>query len=728
MDLHELLQYARAGFAGGVFVIFLLEVLLFTIRRRAVHAVGAAMLFCASAVLVARVVIYGDAPVEVSRTATRVVWTSLFLIGGLIGFGLRLAVGKPIGRLTYVVGGFAAIAALLVWPDGPIIGAGHGTIEEWTGNVVMVVELSPTFPLFVLPFVTLLLLDLFLFGRSAKFPEVHQTWYAVLFSSVLLVAGAMNEVAQIVGLYQSTGTVEFALALGVLSLLFVFAGYTSQAYDALERDVELSNSALANTVESLRGLISGLPDLVLVMRSDEVEPYNARAKAALGEGPFQLSDLGANDEVVGALERLFSSATTEATFERLEIKTTAGVEQIDLVVVSAEIDGERVVIANGRTSHERDELERQLRLADRLSSLGTMAAGVAHEINNPIAYIAANLEFCVAELEGDDARVEELEAIQSAIGGTHRIARIVKDLGTFARYESAGSDSPGEVKHALDIALGIARSTLRHSVTINNEVPDGLPLVTCDTGQLSQVLLNFLINAADAMPEGRDASDNCVTVSASRADGVVSVAVIDNGLGMEPDEVEKAFDPFFTTKDVGEGTGLGLSICHTIIERAGGTVRIESEPERGTTITFEIPISRTPVVQITEEVAAAPEGLSLLLIDDDPMVVRSTQRLLGLTYAVVTATSGSAAIEAMKGQDFDAVICDVMMPDMNGLELYDWVTEHKPMLAGRFVYFTGGAIGGSVQEALQTASIPVISKPLNRRQLDEVLVRLKAAS
>jgi CheY-like chemotaxis protein len=225
------------------------------------------------------------------------------------------------------------------------------------------------------------------------------------------------------------------------------------------------------------------------------------------------------------------------------------------------------------------------------------------------------------------------------------------------------------------------------------------------------------------MPEGRNAAENEVTVTAERAGDDVVVFVRDNGVGMTPAQLEKVFDPFFTTKDVGRGTGLGLSICHTIVERSGGSISAESQPGEGTTFEIRLPIARLATLDAESSAVEASENVRLLLIDDDTRVLEATRRLLSLTYDVETASSVSEAKERVLNASFDAVICDVMMPDTNGIEFHAWLRENQPDLAERFAFYTGGAIGPSIQNGLSDADVPVIGKPLERRALDKVLSR-----
>ena len=237
-------------------------------------------------------------------------------------------------------------------------------------------------------------------------------------------------------------------------------------------------------------------------------------------------------------------------------------------------------------------MQQQLALNDRLIALGTLAAGVAHEINNPLSYAHHNLAFLQRELgalrgAGAAAPVpgpEVLEEWREAVGdlreGMTRIQRIVEDLRVFGRVEHSEEPEPLDVNVALERALKLTHHTLESRALVERAVGAGLPRVRGVEGRLTQVFVNLLVNAAQALPAG-PRGQNRVRVASRRVGDWVEVAVRDNGPGIPEDVRRHIFEPFFTTKAVGQGSGLGLSISHGIVTRLGGRLEVESEPGRG---------------------------------------------------------------------------------------------------------------------------------------------------
>lgn len=260
-----------------------------------------------------------------------------------------------------------------------------------------------------------------------------------------------------------------------------------------------------------------------------------------------------------------------------------------------------------RDASEQRTAQAQIALADRLTSLGVLAAGVAHEINNPLTYVLGNATLAGHDLArlreslapyraSNDAilaglpdRIQDIEADLSEIQhGAERISRIVADLRVFARPEDSGE--PGDVMHALGWALRVSESQLIRRARLIKAL-NPVPRVRGSDGRLGQVFLNLLINAAQAIDEG-EPERNIITVSTGRDErGWVAVSVQDTGAGMHPEVAKRVFEPFFTTKPVGVGTGLGLSICHGIVQAMGGEMAVESTPQFGSTFHVFLPIA-----------------------------------------------------------------------------------------------------------------------------------------
>jgi signal transduction histidine kinase len=228
-----------------------------------------------------------------------------------------------------------------------------------------------------------------------------------------------------------------------------------------------------------------------------------------------------------------------------------------------------------------------------MASIGTLAAGVAHEINNPLAYLCANVDFALQELRDASTplfveRVGEIiSALTEASDGAQRVKAIVKDLKTFSRAES-GPPGSVDVRRVFDTALNLSRNTVTQKARLTVDLRP-VPSVRGEEGRLAQVMVNLLINAAQAIPAGAKDRNEILARCITGDDGWIVAEVRDTGSGIAPENLQRIFDPFFTTKPVGVGTGLGLSICHGIVVAMGGTIQVESVVGEGTTFRVRLP-------------------------------------------------------------------------------------------------------------------------------------------
>ncbi len=393
---------------------------------------------------------------------------------------------------------------------------------------------------------------------------------------------------------------------------------------------------------------------------------------------------------------------------------------------------ERLLVAS-----ERRELQARLAQTDRLTSLGTLAAGVAHEINNPLAYVLLNLGYVAEELPklirglpaaggergpGDRSLADEvLVAIDHAKDGAERIRDIVRGLKTFSRPENE-SRAPLDVAQVLESALAMVANEVRHRARLVKQLSPGCEVIA-NEARLGQVFLNLLVNAWQALPDERTSKNEIRVVVASRG-GRVVVEVHDNGIGIPAQIRGRIFEPFFTTKPVGIGTGLGLAICHGIVTSLGGTLAFESEEGKGTTFRVELPeASRAIGVTAAERASVSRSGLPargpsakarILVIDDEPIVCRSLERLLAKEGEVASVSSGRQAIHLFEsGHRFGVVLCDLMLPETDAPALYDAVTKIDPAQAERMVFMTGGVFTVRAREFLGRVSNPRLCKPFD---------------
>jgi two-component system, cell cycle sensor histidine kinase and response regulator CckA len=394
-------------------------------------------------------------------------------------------------------------------------------------------------------------------------------------------------------------------------------------------------------------------------------------------------------------------------------------------------------------AHESRTLAMQRAQADRMALLGRLAASVAHEINNPLAYILMNLTLIERELPlleavpdappgAHDDRVAALaELVREVRDGNERIAAIVRAIATFARGEE---DAPAlvDVHEGLEAAVKLAEHEIKHRARLVREYGEA-PAVFARKGQLGQVFLNLLINAAQAIPEGRVRDNEIRLITSTDDRGWAVIEVADTGSGIPARIRGRVFEPFFTTKR-GTGTGLGLSICRDIVvDRLGGSLSLDTEPSRGTVVRVALP----PPNQVAAPVAERPsqprlnrgDRARILLIDDEPAIERAVARVLGKHHIVVCATSGRYALELIEsGGDFAAVICDLNMPDVGGIDVYRRLEATGNPLRSRVVFMTGGAFTSQGRSFIGCVDAPMLAKPFTSEELLDAIDRVLVPS
>ncbi len=438
-----------------------------------------------------------------------------------------------------------------------------------------------------------------------------------------------------------------------------------------------------------------------------------------------------NDPTLSSIPVLALSA--DATAKAAAIDADAYLKKpVDYETLIDTID--RLLVAS-----EHRDLQARLAQTDRLTALGTLAAGVAHEINNPLAYVLLNLGFVIEGLPRlmppppDDRVSEVLVALDHARHGAERIRDIVRSLKTFSRPENE-TRTPLDVAQVLEATLAMVSNELRHRARIVKDYSQ-TPEVVANEARLGQVFLNLLLNAVQALPEGRSDSNEIRVVVRAMTPDRVSVEVHDNGAGIPPQLRGRIFEPFFTTKPVGIGTGLGLAICHGIVTSLGGVISVESEVGKGSVFRVELPatmrVSGAAVAPRVNDVEAPSRSPSLrgriLVIDDEPIVCFSLERLLsaeGDVVAVTTAREGLARIEA--GERFDIILCDLMMPEMDAPAMYEQLRKFEPSQAHRMVFVTGGAFTWRARDFLASVPNAQLGKPFDVDALLE-LVRTRIA-
>ncbi len=394
------------------------------------------------------------------------------------------------------------------------------------------------------------------------------------------------------------------------------------------------------------------------------------------------------------------------------------------VVPAGEYEGVALI----RDITDQKKLQDRMVVSDRMASLGTLAAGVAHEINNPLSYLFGNLTYLKELLEElPNAHTDDFSrALSDASEGAERIREIVGDLQAFSSPvddEVACSD----IAAVLDRAIELTRAEIHHRGQLIRKMQ--LPLwVRGNQGRLGQLFVNLLVNAAHAISEGHS-HENSITVSCRAESGRVTVEISDTGQGMEADTRRRVFDPFFTTKAVGQGTGLGLFVCHRIVESVGGSISIDSVVGKGTTIRVDLLQAPTPAEateQVSRHVADGVQRLNILVVDDDAAVTRLLVRCLR-RHDVTVATSGEHALEILNNHDFQIVLCDLMMPGLGGPGFYAEALKLHPKLCDHVGFMTAGAFTLEAEQFLAEVNPPVLNKPFDPQLLEPWLKRLAHA-
>ncbi len=385
---------------------------------------------------------------------------------------------------------------------------------------------------------------------------------------------------------------------------------------------------------------------------------------------------------------------------------------------------------------ERKRIELRLARADRMASIGTLAAGVAHEINNPLVYVTLGLELIERELHrmrlrpgppGPDEWDRLRKWAHEALEGAERVRSIVRDLRTFSR-PGEEPPAPVDVVKVMESSINMAQSHIRPRAQLIRDLSP-VPPVLADESRLGQVFLNLLVNAAQAIPEGAPPDKNMVAVrTRTSRSGDVVIEVEDSGVGIEPWKLERIFEPFWTDKPVGVGTGLGLSIVHGIVSALGGEINVQSSPGRGSTFRITLPAGRAaqprPPAAQAAVTHAGTKKPRVLLIDDEPHLGVTLQTGLRDEAVLVAVRSGREAVRMLhRDQGFDLILCDLMMPDLTGMDVFEQVSRDIPALRDRFVFMTGGAVTERARQFLEQVPEKRLDKPFRLEQVEALLRR-----
>lgn len=386
------------------------------------------------------------------------------------------------------------------------------------------------------------------------------------------------------------------------------------------------------------------------------------------------------------------------------------------------IDGAVIVL---RDVTEKRQSEAQLVATDRMASIGTLAAGVAHEINNPLAAVIANLELAIHDVEAlalGKSATELLEELRDAREAADRVRLIVRDLKLFSRAEEERR-GPVHVRDVIESTLRMAWNEIRHRARLIKSYDD-VPMVVANEARLGQVFLNLVVHAAHSIPAGR-AETNEIRLSTRYENDRVVIEISDTGAGMSQEVAKHVFTPFFSTKLTGAGTGLGLPICLRIVEDLGGEIRVHSREGVGTSFTVFLPPSELPNETLPSDRPGPikpPRRGRVLVVDDEPMVAMAVRRSLANDHDVVTLNITEEALALLRsGQRFDVILCDVMMPNMTGVDFYRELERVSPGEVEKIVFLTGGVFALQTREFLDRIPNLRVDKPFTPERLQAIV-------
>jgi len=375
---------------------------------------------------------------------------------------------------------------------------------------------------------------------------------------------------------------------------------------------------------------------------------------------------------------------------------------------------------------ERKQMEQKAQLASRLASVGELASGVAHEINNPLTGVIGYAHLLLDRKDIPQDIRHDLEIINE---GAQRVAAIIRKLLTFARQQK-----PEQKFANINEIIGTTLDLRAYELASNNirvafQPARDLPMTIVDPGQLQQVFLNLIINAETAMKLAHGRGK--LSIKTEHIDNTMRISFKDNGPGIAKGNLERIFDPFFTTREIGQGTGLGLNVCHGIITEHKGKIWVESKLGRGATFIVELPIvtedSQLVLLEPTVEEPKKVTKAKILVIDDELVIRQFVSRVLSEEgHEVEVVDKAEDALEKIKSKRCHLILLDIKMPGISGIELYKQFQEIAPSLMKRVVFITGDVMGKRTTDFLAKTKAPCMIKPFDAEQLKTEINRILA--
>ena len=536
--------------------------------------------------------------------------------------------------------------------------------------------------------------------------------------------------------YFATALVTLVIAIGmVIQILEQARDRNETLVDQFKKGIERRRQLeqkVTNTDQMYRALFESANDAIFLVDLEtlEVLEVNQSAERLTQRGEADLTARSFADFCPAVSRGGETPLENKEIFDQLfQPSNEFGIVRINGSTVACEgrasvvrINDRPVLQINVREITERKAIEQQLRQAEKLSALGQLIAGVAHELNNPLAVIMGYAQLLAKEPEQPEKTVDGLQKI---LHESERASKIVRNLLTFARPrepQMAVVQINNVVKNVVETHQYDFRSA---GMEVTCHLSPDIPYTKADPNQVEQVLTNLVSNATQAMLG--QAGLRRLELTTEVVDNAIRITIGDTGPGIPGHILGKIFDPFFTTKAPGKGTGLGLSLSYSIVEEHRGKIWVQSEVGAGTRFYVELPI--VPCEAPKPATGAARRALDpqassrrLLVVDDEPGIVEVLRDVLGSSgYSVETATDGRAALELLDARRYDLVITDLCMPRMDGEHLYKVVREKDPDLASRIIFVTGDTVSTNSRAFLEWTGNRWLTKPFNIGEVEELV-------
>jgi two-component system NtrC family sensor kinase len=530
-------------------------------------------------------------------------------------------------------------------------------------------------------------------------------------------------------------------------------------YFVFNRDLtalKLSEQALAEQLaartasEALNAAIiaAALDCIIAIDEAGNIIEFNPAAEATFGYRRAEalgrpIADLvvppSLRQRHVEGFSRYINGGEPRILGRRIDIegmRANGEVFPVELTVAEVRVPGRRIFTAHlrdltaGRTAEAEIRRQREaLHQSEKMAAVGSLLAGVAHELNNPLSIVIGNAQM-LAEAAATvspevDARAQRVQA------AAERCGRIVRSFLAMARQREHQQRSVAP-RELIDGPLELLAYGLRAAgVEIVLDIPDGLPPLICDPDQMQQVVMNLVTNARQAL-EGQPAPRR-VRIAARREDEWMLLEIADNGPGIAESIRSRVFDPFFTTKPTGAGSGIGLRLSRGIVEAHGGTLSLAPADDSGARFLIRLPLGKGSAPASASAADAVQRAdrrdeRSVLIIDDEVEVARLLSELLaGLGCHCEMVHGGAAAQARLRQRDYDAILCDVRMPEVDGPALFAWLGETKPYLRERIAFVTADTLGAAAARFLAHAHRPILEKPFVPAELRRLMGELCSA-